>query len=163
MTIESELARVGLPQIFSPEYGRFVATWDAVRVESPGNRWYWSGKQQDWRWLDEKNFAVTDVGLEVIDDTRQHTALWVFSSVETAWGRICQQHPDAVWNPRSGAWLASRELGGTPSPSPAPPSPPPDLWIQRMNEELAGIDKLNLTPAERESARAAVRKRYLGG
>jgi len=31
-----------------------------------------------------------------------------------------------------------------------------------MNEDPAAIDKLNLSPAEREQARAAVRSRYLG-
>ena len=34
--------------------------------------------------------------------------------------------------------------------------------VQRMNDELAAIENLKLSPAEKQLARDAVRKRYLG-
>ena len=86
----------------------------------------------------------------------------IFPAVESSWGQVRSIQPDAIWNPRNGGWFTWTQHAATP-PSPTLPTVPRDVWIQRMNEELAAVDKLDLNPAEKEAAREAIRKRYFGG
>jgi hypothetical protein len=164
MTLETAFFDAGLPNLFGPEYDRFAAKWDAVRLSFGPNHWYWSGERQEWECYDPEHFTVTDVGLEAVGEKRDQAAIWIFRPVEESWARVRNEQPDAIWNPRNGGWFIwMRRPSPSPPPIPPPIPPiPPELWTQRMNEELAAVDRLNLSPAEREEARAAVRRRYLG-
>lgn len=162
-TAESAFLDAGLPNLLTPEYQRFAAKWDAVKSPFSPNHWFWSGKRQRWEWVAPEQFNVTDVGLDVVDEDRDQAAIWVFGPVQKSWDRVRVGQPDAIWNPRNGGWFIwARRPGTNPPNPPEPPVPPRDLWIQRMNEELAAVEKLTLSPAEKERAREAIRKRYLG-
>jgi hypothetical protein len=164
-TAESALLSAGLPNLFTPEYHRFAAKWDVVKSPFSPNHWYWSGSRQRWEWVSPDQFSVTDVGLDVVDEDRDQGAIWIFGPVQKSWDRVRVAQPDAIWNPRNGGWFVWKRLPGsnptTPAP-PEPPQPPPKVWTERMNEELTEIDKLALSPAEKQRARDAVRERYVG-
>lgn len=164
MAIETAFLNAGLPNLFSEEYNRFAAKWDVVKSTwSWPNHWYWIGSSQQWGEFSPDKFTVTEAGLEVVEEDRDQHALLVFPAVDKSWARVRARQPNAIWNPRNGGWFTFTQLPGTtPTPSRPVPPAPEDLWIQRMNEELAAIEKLALNPAEKERARDAVRKRYLG-
>ena len=146
--------------MLSPEYNRFAAGWYTAR--STGIHWYWSGKRQQWENYDPAHYVVSEAGLEILSEGPLASTWEVFPQLQQSWDRVRQGQPDAIWNPRDGAWLVWRSVSQAAPPPPTPPGPlpaPPD-WEKRMDEELAAADKTPVSPAEHEQLRQMILKRY---
>jgi len=96
VNIEASLINGGLPNLFSPEYDRFAAKWDAVRSTFVENHWYWSGRRERWEWFAPAHFTVMDVGLEAVRENLDHAAYRIYPEVARSWERVRAIQGDAI-------------------------------------------------------------------
>jgi len=158
--MDFEWQRLPAPTSLSgPGYNKFAPRWDNLIREGINEaHWYWSFTQLDWMYRPPEHFEVTGISLEVPSVDLNQTSYAVFATLQKTWESVNTNQPNAIWSPRNGQWFGWKPLTVSPPP---PPVPPP--WVIEMTNELAQIDRMtNLSPAEKELAKSAVRRRFLG-